>query len=172
MNDRPRTAVDPEGPRPRPPPWLERIGVGGLVFLGTYLLLVAVPNFLAGVVAGSGVSLPFSTGGIQTAGILLAVLAAAQSIARPTIAYGPISLIVDLLAITYLWLLYLASPLHITLATAGGASAGGTGLAVGITTVVLVLIGIELLHLAGNAALTAHDLRRPGERLWWTYPVR
>ncbi len=167
---RPEGLLAPADARPRPLPLLSRLALGVLVFLGLYLALVTLPTFAIQALGSNNLPISLSTQNIVLFGTLLALLGAAAYIARPMRIYGPLAMAVDLVEIGYLLVLYASSPFHVSFGGTGGS--GGIVIQIGFTLIVLVLIGATLLTLAGDAVTTVEDLQHPGERLWWSYPIR
>ncbi len=166
---RPPFVTDPFA-RPRYPSVLTRIGVGILIFLGVFLVLVILPPYAAGLLRSNGIPFSLSIQNLALVGTLAALLDATYYAVRPTVAYGPVGIATDLVELGYLYVFYLASPIRISLGDLNGSAHGVLSIGFGV---VLLVLGIGALwNLAGNATTTLHDLRRPGERLWSTYPVR
>ncbi len=166
---RPPFVTDPFA-RPRYPSLTTRVAMGVLVFLGVFVVLVVLPPYLVHVLNSNGVPVTFSPGNLVYAGTALAALSAAYYGARPTVAYGPIGIVTDLSELAYLYALYLAAPYRFSLNGFGGSASGVV--AIGWATILLILVVGSLIGLARNIGITLEDLRRPGERLWRTYPVR
>ena len=156
--------------RPRPLPLMSRIALGVLVFLGLYLALVTLPTFAIQTLSSNNLPISLSPQNIIWYGTILALLSAAAYIVRPTRAYGPVAMAVGVVEIGYLVTLYAASPFHASFSGSGGS--GSLAIQIGASLIVLVLIVATLLSLAGHAVTTAEDLQHPGERLWWSYPIR
>ncbi|MGI0068503.1 MAG: hypothetical protein ACREB9_08910 [Thermoplasmata archaeon] len=166
---RPPFVTDPFA-RPRYPSVITRIAIGVLIFLGVFVAIVLLPAYVVGILNSNGVPVSFSDGDLVYVGALLAALSAAYYAVRPTVAYGPVGIATDVAELAYLYVLYLASPLRLSLSDLGGGTNGV--ITVGVVVILLVLAIAALFNLAGNVTTTLHDIRRPGERLWWTYPVR
>ncbi|MGI0139542.1 MAG: hypothetical protein ACREBT_00060 [Thermoplasmata archaeon] len=169
----PYRLADPRA-HPRPSPWMTRIALGGLIFIGIYSTLVVLPAFLFTQFHSAGLPSLSESPNMVLVGTLLAAVGAAAYVVRPTRAYGPVAIGCDVLEIVYLVLVYQLSPLSLSFAQNGGGSANGMSiaLAIGFAGIILILIIVQLLHLAGDAVTTAEDMRRPYERLWYTFPVR
>lgn len=166
---RPAYVTDPFA-RPRYPSVMTRVAIGVLIFLGVFVVLVVFPPYIVHLLRSNGIPISFSAGDLVYVGILLAILTAAYYAVRPTIAYGPIGIATDIGELAYLYAFYLASPYHFSLSGLGGSA--NEAVTVGLAVVLLILAVGSVINLARNAAITIRDFRRPGERLWRTYPVR
>ncbi|MCL4308082.1 MAG: hypothetical protein M1126_01785 [Candidatus Thermoplasmatota archaeon] len=166
---RPAYVTDPFA-RPRYPSLVTRVATGVLIFLGVFVVLVVLPPYIVHLLSSNGIPISFSAGGLVYAGVLLAILAAAYYALRPTIAYGPIGIATNIVELAYLYAFYLASPYRFSLSGLGGSA--NEAVTVGLAAVLLILAIGSVIDLARNATITIRDLRRPGERLWRTYPVR
>ncbi|MGI0054415.1 MAG: hypothetical protein ACREBZ_01665 [Thermoplasmata archaeon] len=167
----PYRLADPRA-HPRPSPWMTRIALGALIFIGIYSTLVVLPPFLFTQFHNAGLPSLSESPNMVLVGTLLAVVGAASYVVRPTRAYGPVAIGCDVLEIVYLFLVYQLSPLSFSFGQNGGGNGMSIALAIGFAGIILILIIVQLLHLAGDAVTTAEDVRRPYERLWYTFPVR
>lgn len=142
-----------------------RASVAALWLVPTVLIYVVVPYLGLTELARYGIATSYTLGFIVLAGIALAVLGAIRSFARPTRAYGPLSMLVSAFAIFYLLYLSHASTFSINLGSTGGLTLGYGALLTLFAVVPLVRIGSGLLT-------TLEDLTRPKERLPFDYPAR
>ncbi|HTT72875.1 MAG TPA: hypothetical protein VMG99_01805 [Thermoplasmata archaeon] len=142
-----------------------RILLGGLRLVPMLVLLVGVPAALLAYLASRGISLPVSVLTVSAFGIALAALGTARYIARPTAAFGPLTVATSAVGAAYLVVLLAASPYRLTVP---GTSAG---FALGYAGLVLVLLAVPAFGLASGAVTTIEDLKHPGERLPFDFPA-
>lgn len=158
------TPPNPRGVRPAKVPSLpRRIVYGSLRLFGLLIVFVAIPLGLLQFLMANGITPPYSLLTVSAVGVMLAVVGASATVARPTRAYGPLALAGSV--ILFLWLLALAR--HGTLRIGFG-SGGLFQLDYGSAILLLAIVPL----LGGLAAIctTAEDARSPGERLPFDYP--
>jgi hypothetical protein len=149
---------------PKIPSLARRIAVASIRLVGLLIVFVAIPLGLLQILASHGINPPYSILTVSAVGILLSVLGASATIARPTRLYGPIALASSV--ILFLWLLALArdSTIRIGIGSSGGFLQLSYGSAILLVTLVPVLLACAAI------GTTAEDLRKPGERLPFDYP--
>ncbi|MFI5414293.1 MAG: hypothetical protein ACHQ16_01270 [Candidatus Lutacidiplasmatales archaeon] len=140
-----------------------RVFFGSLRLIGLLIVFVAIPLGLLQFLSANGITPPYSLLTVSAVGVMLAVIGATASVARPTRAYGPLALAGSV--ILFLWLLALAR--NGTLRIAFG-SGGLFELDYG--NAILLIALVPLLGALAAICTTAEDARSPGERLPFDYP--
>ena len=156
--------------RLRIPPIPQRVALGVLLFVGAYIALVGVTTYALQLAAHFNFPVNISTTSLMYYGGATAILIAAAYAVRPYRAYGPVSIGRDVAKLLYLWLLYQASPLSVSIG--GGSNGANVDIALGYALIVLVLMLVTLFSVASDAVTTYEDFSHPAERLYWTYPAR
>ena len=129
------------------------------------VVLAVIPFEVVQRLGGFGVTTGATAAELFAAGIVLAALAGARSFAKPTRAYGPVSLVTAAAGIGYL--LWLAGR-----ATVAIAPTADVGIALGYGTILELLAIAPALGLVAALVTTIEDARHPGERLPFDYPAR
>ncbi len=141
-----------------------RILAGGLRLIPLMLLLVGLPAAILLYASSLGIPLPVSVLTVSVFGFALAVLGAARYVAKPTRAFGPISMMASSVAIAYLIVLFQSSPYRLTL------PGSGTSFGVGYASLVLLLLIVPALSLFAGLVTTIEDACHPRERLPFDFP--
>jgi hypothetical protein len=140
-----------------------RIAFASLRLIGLLIVFVAVPLGVLNFLAQHGINPPLSLVAISSVGIVLSLLGAASTVARPTRAYGPLALAAAIALLFYL----------LTLARNGiltvGTSDGGT-FQLSYGNVFLIVAGMAVLSCIAAALTIYEDATRPGQRLPYDYP--
>ncbi len=145
------------------PSLVGRCVVGALLTIVLFLLLVILPVAILNLLEPHGLTVPIPVNTIQVAGILIAFLAGARHILKPSRAFGPISIALSLVTVLYLW--------SILPDTSIGIAPGGSfGIVIGFATLLTLLLVVPGLALIAGAITTYEDFRHPGERLAIDYP--
>jgi hypothetical protein len=140
-----------------------RIFFASLRLVGLLILFVAIPLGVLQTLSAHGVTPPYSLLTVSAVGVALAVVGAVASVARPTRAYGPLSLAGSV--ILFLYLLALARNGTVTIAIGAGAS-----FQLSFGSAILLIALVPLIGAVAAAVTTAEDGRYPGERLPFDYP--
>jgi len=148
---------------PRRPSLVRRAIVAVLLLVPSILFFAIVPAGLLGITAGFGLESGVGAASIALGGILLAALWAAQYVVRPTVAFGPVSVVASTVALAYLW--WLVPQAHIAVAFM---SNGSASLSYG--TVIELLMLVPAFGLASGAVSLVEDVVRPGERVAQEFP--
>jgi len=141
-----------------------RIAVAVLRLVPLLFVFVVVPYLLLRRLDAIGVGTALSWPVLAIAGTVLAVLSTARYLARPTRAYGPLSVLQS--AVGLLYLLYLASA-----ATARVAFGGGVTFTIGYAEIFWILTVVPVVGIGAGLVTTVEDFRHPGERLPWEFPA-
>jgi hypothetical protein len=152
-------------PVPNIPSLARRIVYASFRLAGLLIFFVAIPLGILNALVAKGIHPPVSLLTVSAVGIVLSVIGAAGTIARPTRAYGPISL-----AGAILFFLYL-----IALARNGVVSFGvGSGATFQLSygSAILLIAVVPLLTALAATFTTIEDVNRPGERLPFDYPPK
>ncbi|HTZ61629.1 MAG TPA: hypothetical protein VMC82_03175 [Thermoplasmata archaeon] len=161
------TSAGPAGPPPGTysiPSLGWRILGGALRLIPLALLLLGVPLAILTFLQSQGISLPIPIPTVELFGIALTALIVARYIARPSVAYGPLSIATDALTIVYLYLILLNATYHLTVPGAG------LTISVDYSTLVLLLLTVPALALAAGAITLTEDLLHPRERWPFDFP--
>ncbi|MCI4325689.1 MAG: hypothetical protein L3K00_07425 [Thermoplasmata archaeon] len=156
-------ASPPPAAQAKIPSLPRRILVASLRMVGLLIVFVAIPLGLLQFLSSHGVTPPYSLLTVSAVGIVLAILGASATVARPTQAYGPLALASSV--ILFLWLLALAKHGVVQI----GIGSGGY-LQLSYGNAILLVALVPLLLAVAAIGTTAEDLRRPGERLPFDYP--
>ncbi len=138
-------------------------GTARLVLL--LIALVGVPAAALAYLDSLGISLPVPIPTVVGAWVAIAVLSTARAIARPTRAYGPLSVATSAVTIAYLLVLRLASPYRLA------APSHSLAISVGYATFLDLVLLVPALLLVAGIVTTVEDVRFPGERLPYDYPA-
>jgi hypothetical protein len=162
----PTTAPPTQEPPPtRIPSLAYRIIIAGLRLVLSFVLFVAVPVALLGYVHSRGLAIPISIAAVTTWGVVLLALSAAQYVAKPTVAYGPLSILVSGVFLAYLYYLVSLSPYRFVF------PGGGASVAAGYSTFLEILMIVPAVELLAGILTTIEDFASPGERLPFDYPA-
>jgi len=166
-------AVPPSSPSPlspealgyRIPSLTYRIFVGGLRMILSFVFFVALPVAALTYVHARGIPIPVSIAAVTGWGIALLVLSAVRYVLKPTIAFGPLSVVLALVFFLYLYYLLSLSPYRLVLP-------GGTvSVAAGYSLFIEILMVAALVEMLAGFLVTVEDLWSPRERLPFDYPV-
>ncbi|MGI0132492.1 MAG: hypothetical protein ACREDK_05300 [Thermoplasmata archaeon] len=150
---------------PSIPSLARRLVVGAIRLAVAVIVLIGVPLEAIGWAAAHGVSTSIAPTTVASVGVALAVLGAVRSIARPTGAFGPISMMTSAVAVLYLWSLSMVAEASVTL--------GGHGsLTFGFGELLRLLVIVPGIGILAAAVTTIEDLAHPGERVRIDYPPR
>jgi len=142
-------------------PW--RVGGACALLLGALLFLVYLPEAFLRMLAEHSIPPPLPVATLAAAGIAIAVLLAMRYVAKPTAAYGPLTMLTALVEIAYLLLLYADATFRLPIPNAT--------ISIGYARLVELLLLVPALTLAAGIVTTVEDLRTPGERLPFDYPA-
>lgn len=146
------------------PSWGRRVAVGILRLIPLLVAYVVVPvtgiSKLQGLGVGTGIPLVWVTVG----GSIVAVLSTARYIAKPTRAFGPLSMIASGAGVVYL----------LTFAPYASATIAASQFGLTITYGMLLQLAaiVPAFGLVAGAVTTVEDLLKPGERLSFDFPRR
>lgn len=159
------TPPTPEGPGYRIPSLGYRILVATLRLIVSFVLLVALPVALLAYVHSRGIDIPISIAAVTTWGAVLLTLSAARYVLKPTIAYGPLSIVVG--AVFFLYLVYLVSLSPYRFVLPGES----VSVAAGYSLVLEILMIVPILDMIAGTLTTIEDAASPRERLPFDYPA-
>jgi hypothetical protein len=142
-----------------------RILAGGTRLVPLIVLLVILPVAALMYLQSHGITLPVSVATVTVAGLIISVLSTVRYIARPTAAYGPVSVATSLVTIVYLLVLWVQSTYRIAVPNSS------VVIAVGYTELLELALLIPALALAAGLVTTVEDLAHPRERLPFDYPA-
>ena len=142
-----------------------RILVAALRLIPSFFLLVALPVAALSFVNSRGIALPISTTAVVVWGLILLGLGTARYIAKPTRAYGPLSVVTSFVSLLYLVYALGLSPYR--LVVPGGSASVTAGYSMFLELAMIIpAIGIVVGFL-----VTLEDARAPGERLPFDFPM-
>jgi hypothetical protein len=142
-----------------------RIVFASLRLVGLLIFFVAIPLGILGLLSAHGINPPYTVLTVSVVGIVLSVLGAAATIARPTRAYGPLAFFA---AVTlFVYLLALAKNGIITVSVGSGAT-----LQLSYGGAVLLLALMPVLGAVAAMFTILEDGLSPGERLPYDYPPK
>jgi hypothetical protein len=157
-----RGELRPQRPYRLPTPGL-RIAGAVLAAMAYGLLYLGWPYFAARVLGTYGLPFPYALPTVLLLGLGLTALAVARSLAKPTRAYGPVSVAYDAAVIAYL--AWLATQATVSLAYSG------IGITFTFTDVLWILMVLPAVRLIADLLTTAEDATRPAERYAFDYPA-
>ncbi len=128
----------------------------GLLFLGW-------PYFASQALGQFGIAFPFPFGTVLLFGLLLAALAIAAYVARPSRAAGPVAAGYDLAILAYLYWLAQSSSLALAYQS--------FTIALGVRAVFLLFMVPPAVRLVADLLTTAEDAFRPTERYPFDFPA-
>jgi hypothetical protein len=140
-----------------------RIAVGVLIAIPLVILIVAVPFEILTRLSGAGVTTPLPGIAVLIAGLVVTGFAVARHIVRPTRAFGPVTIAGSAFGVGYL--------LFISHEASAVISSHSTTITLSYGSIFLLLIVVPLLNIGSGVATTVEDVRHPGERLPFDYPV-
>jgi hypothetical protein len=142
-----------------------RIGWATLRLAGLLVFFVAIPLGVLNALAAHGITPPYSLLAVSAVGILLSVLGAAATIARPTRAFGPIAFVGSVAFFVYL--LALAKNGVVTVGLGSGAT-----FQLSYGNAILLLALMPVLGAIAAMLTIVEDGLSPGERLPFDYPPK
>ncbi|MCI4327558.1 MAG: hypothetical protein L3K16_08020 [Thermoplasmata archaeon] len=157
--------MNPRFPVPNIPSLARRIVYATLRLVGLLIFFVAIPLGLLNLLMAHGIHPPVSLLTVSTVGILLSVIGAAGTIARPTRAYGPIAMSGAVLF--FLYLIFLARNGVLSV----GIGSGGT-FQLSYGSAILLIAVAPVLSAIAATLTTIEDVNRPGQRLPFDYPPK
>ncbi|HXQ94628.1 MAG TPA: hypothetical protein VN864_05610 [Thermoplasmata archaeon] len=140
-----------------------RVVFASLRLAGLLVFFVAVPLGVLNDLAAHGITPPYSAVTVSAVGVVLAVLGAAGTIARPTRSYGPIAFVASVGLFVYL--LALAKNGIVTVGVGSGAT-----LQLSYGGAILLLALMPVLGAIAAMFTILEDGLSPGERLPYDYP--
>jgi hypothetical protein len=159
----------PGTPAPRPeayqvPSLGYRILAGGGRLVPLLVVLVGIPVAGLEYLAAHQVSLPISIVTVAGYGVAISVLSTARYVAKPTRAYGPLSMATSVVAFSYLFTLWLQATYRISVPNSA------MTISIGYVELVDLLLLVPALALVAGLISSVEDLRSPTERLPFDFP--
>lgn len=159
-------------PAPRRPlpvnyyvPSLEyRILAAALRLIPLLILLVVIPVAILDYLASKQISLPVAVATVEAFGVAIAVMSTARYLAKPTRAYGPVSMATSVVTLAYLFALWLQATYRVSVPKSA------VTVSIGYAGLIDILLLIPALALVAGLITTVEDLRSPMERLPFAYP--
>lgn len=142
-------------------PW--RVAGACALLLAALLFLVYLPEAVVRMLAQHDIPPPLPVATLAAAGVAVAVLLALRHVAKPTRAYGPLTMLTALVEIGYLLLLYADATFQLQVPNAT--------ISIGYARLIELLILVPALTLAAGLVTTIEDARAPGERLPFDFPA-
>jgi hypothetical protein len=141
-----------------------RITVAALRLIPLVILFIGLPVAALSFLQSHSIALPLSIVIVAVAGAVIVALSTARYIAKPTSAYGPLSVASSAFALGYLYYILLQSTYDLALP--------GSDFTLHLTfsDFVLALMVVPALALAAGVVTTIEDARVPRERLPYDYP--
>jgi len=161
------SASAPSGPPPgtyQIPSLGWRILGGALRLIPLALLLIGVPVAILTFLQAHGINLPLPLLTVEFAGVVITILVVARYVFKPTAAYGPLAIATAAATIVYLYLILLDATYRFTVPNTG------VTIAVGYSTLVLLLLIVPALALAAGALTLIEDASAPRERWPFDFP--
>jgi hypothetical protein len=160
----------PAPPTPRPEsyhvPSLEfRILASALRLVPLLILFVGIPVAILEYLSSRQISLPVSVATVEFFGVAIAILSTARYIAKPTAAFGPVSMATSVVTLAYLFTLWLQATYRIAVPSSS------VTISVGYADLVALLILVPALALIAGLLTSIEDLRSPRERLPFDFPA-
>ena len=143
----------------RVPSLAYRILIAGFRLILSFVFFVAVPVAVLAYVQSRGVAIPVSIAAVTTWGLALMVLSAVRYVAKPTVAYGPLSIVISGVFFAYVYYLILLSPYRFIL------PGGSASLAAGYSMFLEILLIVPALGILAGIMTTVEDVAHPKERL-------
>jgi hypothetical protein len=141
-----------------------RITVAAVRLIPLVILFVGLPAAALSFLQSNSIALPLSIVVVTIAGAILVALSTARYIAKPTSAYGPLSIASSAFALGYLYYILLHSTYVLAL------PGSDFSIQLTYTDFVLCLLLVPALALAAGVITTIEDVRAPRERLPYDYP--
>lgn len=142
-----------------------RILVAGLRLIVSFVVLITVPVAVLTYVHSRGIAIPVSVAAVTTWGIVILALGAARYVLKPTVAYGPLSILVSGAFLAYLYYLVLLSPYRFVVP-------GGTAsIAADYSMFLELLMIVPAVGILAGVLTTIEDVAHPKERLPFDYPA-
>jgi hypothetical protein len=145
------------------PSLTRRVIIGSLRLIPLLLVYVVIPAIGIQRLQSLGISSGFPLLLITVAGAILAILGTARYIAKPTRAFGPLSI-----AASGAGILYLLSFAPYASATISVGSGGTVEIVYGMLLAIAAIVPV--FGLAAGVVVTVEDAQHPGERLPFDYP--
>ncbi|MCI4343872.1 MAG: hypothetical protein L3J92_07180 [Thermoplasmata archaeon] len=141
-----------------------RITVAALRLIPLMLLFVGLPVAALAFLQSNSIALPLSIVAVTLAGAIIVALSTARYIAKPTSAFGPLSIASSAFVLAYLYYIVLRSTYVLAVP--------GSDFTVRLTytNFMLCLMVVPALSLAAGIVTTIEDARVPRERLPYDYP--
>lgn len=152
-------------PQARPVSVMRRIPLGVVTALFLGLVFVALPWFLIPIVTNHGIVVASNYLVLAAVGTVFAVFEGARVTLKPTRWYGPLWIVSSAAFLSYL--VYLASKAVISLQFISNLY-----IAVGYSLLLALLAIVPALTLCASIVTTIEDLRHPGERMPFDFPMR
>lgn len=156
----------PASPDPatyRIPSLARRLVVGVAIAALVLVFVGVVPYEILTRLSAAGLATALPAQAVILGGLAFAAFAAARHIAKPTRAFGPVTIAGAAFSIGYL--LFISQRATIAFST------HDTTVTLAYGSVFVLLVVVPLLRLASGAFTTIEDARHPGERLPFDYPV-
>jgi hypothetical protein len=141
-----------------------RILAAALRLIPLLILFVGLPVAVLDYLSSRQISLPVSVATVEAFGVAIAVLSTARYIAKPTRAYGPVSMATSAVTIAYLVTLWLQATYRISVPSSA------VTLSVGYAGLIDLLLVVPALALLAGLITTVEDVRSPKERLPFDFP--
>ena len=141
-----------------------RILGGALRLVPLVLVLVGIPVAVLTFLASHGIQGPIPIATVELFGIVLTALIVARYIAKPTGAYGALSIATAGVTILYLYLFLLDATYRLAIPNAG------VTITLGYSNLVLLLLIVPVLTLVAGVLTLAEDARSPHERWPFDFP--
>jgi len=142
-----------------------RILVAALRLIPAFFLLIALPIAVLEFASSKGIALPISTAAVAVGGLALLALGAARYIAKPTRAYGPLSVAASLAGLVYLLYAISRSPYHLVI------PGGSASVIAGYSLFLELMLIAPIFGIAAGILTTIEDARSPTERLPFDFPA-
>lgn len=142
-----------------------RILVAALRIIPSFFLLIALPIAVLEFVRSKGIALPISTNAVLVGGLVLIALGTARYIAKPTRAYGPLSVAAALAAFAYLLYAISLSPYRFVI------PGGSASVAAGYALFLELMLIAPALAIAAGILTTIEDAHSKTERLLFDFPA-
>ncbi len=142
-----------------------RILVASLRLIPSFFLLVALPVAALTFVNSRGIALPISTTAVLVWGLVLLALGTARYIAKPTRAYGPLSVAASFVSLLYLVYALGLSPYRFVV------PGGSASITAGYSMFLEVAMIIPAIGIVVGLLTTVEDARAPEERLPFDFPA-
>ena len=155
----------PEAAGYRIPSLAYRIIVAALRLILSFVLFVGLPVALLAYVHSRGINIPISIAAVTAWGIVLLSLSAARYVLKPTVAYGPLSILLSAVFFAYLYYLVTLSPYRFVI------PGGSATVAAGYSMFLEILMIVPVVGMIAGILTTIEDISSPKERLPFDYPA-